>query len=95
MTKIFFLFPVLTALSVSTQAAALPADVAEGKKVHNAHCTSCHTDSVYTRKGRHVTNVQGLTQQVNACGHQIGVTLSQEQMSNLTKYLNATYYKFK
>ena len=95
MTKSFCVFPVLIALSVNVQAAAPTADAVQGKKVHDAYCATCHTDSVYTRKDRHVTNRKELEQKVNVCGHQIDVSLSKEQISNLTKYLNETYYKFK
>lgn len=95
MLKSSALFPLVAVLSMSAHAAPPPGNADEGKKVHAAHCTSCHTDSVYTRKDRRVTNVQELMQQINACGRQIGVTWSKEQMSNLTKYLNETYYKFK
>ncbi len=95
MTKSFCLFFVLIALSINAQAAAPAADAVQGKKVHDAYCTSCHTNSVYTRKDRQVTNMNALMQKVNVCGHQIDVSLSKEQISNLTKYLNDTYYKFK
>ncbi|MBI3547406.1 MAG: hypothetical protein HY081_12585 [Gammaproteobacteria bacterium] len=96
MARGFLLLSVLSALSAGAQAATLPAaDAALGKKVHDAYCTSCHTDSVYTRKDRHVTDMQGLLQKVDVCGHQIDVSLSKAQMNNLTKYLNDTYYKFK
>ena len=95
MTKSFFLFPTLIALSAGSQAAAPAADAGQGKKVHATYCTSCHTDSVYTRKDRQITNMKDLAQKVNACSHQIEVSLSKEQVGNLAKYLNETYYKFK
>lgn len=89
------LLPVLAVLSVPAQAAPLPGNVAEGKKLHDANCLSCHDDGVYKRKDRRVTNLSGINDQITACGHQAEVTLGQEQINSLVKYLNETYYKFK
>ncbi len=95
MLKTYVLFAALTAASVSAQAAALPGNAAEGKKLYDTSCTSCHNDSVYTRKDRHVTSLEGLEKQIAACGHMSGVTLGKTQVDDLVKYLNQTYYKFK
>jgi cytochrome c2 len=95
MTKSFPLFLVAAMLSVSAQAASLPGDVASGKKLHDANCLSCHKDEVYKRHDRHVTSLDGLTEQISGCSHQTSVKFSAEQRNDLTKYLNETYYKFK
>ena len=88
-------FTALTVLFVSTNAAAMPGNAGEGKKVHQANCLSCHDDSVYKRKDRSVKNFDGLTQQINNCGHAVDATLGKTQIDDLVKYLNETYYKFK
>lgn len=95
MRKSLALIPILAVLSVSAQAAPLPGNAAEGKKLHDANCLSCHDDSVYKRKERRVTDLAGINDQITACGHQAEVTLGNEQINNLVKYLNETYYKFK
>ncbi len=95
MLKIPALFTTLTILFVSTSATAMPGDAVEGKKVHEANCLSCHNDSVYKRKDRSVRNFDGLTQQINNCGHAVDATLGKAQIDDLVKYLNETYYKFK
>lgn len=95
MTKSFFLFLAAAILSVSAQAASLPGDAASGKKLHDTNCLSCHKDEVYKRKDRHVTSLGGLTEQIGGCSHQTGVNFSAVQRSDLAKYLNETYYKFK
>ena len=95
MFKSFILIPIAAVLSVSAQAASLPGDAASGKKLHDANCTSCHNDSVHTRKDHTVKNLQGLTDQIHNCEHMTDVKLEKNQVNDLVKYLNETYYKFK
>ena len=95
MLKSFVLFPMVAVLSVFTQAAILPGDAANGEKLHDASCTSCHNDSVYKRKDHKVKNIEGLTEQIRNCEHMTDVTLGKTQANDLVKYLNETYYKFK
>ena len=95
MLKSFVLFPIVAVLSVSTQAATLPGDTANGKKLHDASCTSCHNDSVYKRQDHKIKSLEGLTEQIHNCEHMADVTLGKTQVNDLVKYLNETYYKFK
>ena len=95
MLKSFILFPIVAVLSVSTQAATLPGDIANGKKLYEARCTSCHNDSVHTSKNRQIKNLEGLTGKIHNCAHMTDVTLGKAQENDLVKYLNETYYKFK
>ena len=94
MSKAYLLFPALIVASVTVQAATLPGDAAAGKKLHDTACMSCHNDSVYTRKDRQITSLDGLRTQMNACGHMSNVKLSKEQVTNLVKFLNEKYYHF-
>ncbi|MDO8706273.1 MAG: hypothetical protein Q7J84_15135 [Sulfuricaulis sp.] len=95
MLKPFALLPIIAVLSVSTQAATLPGDAANGKKLHDARCTSCHDDSVYKRQDHKVKNLEGLAQQIRNCEHMTDVTPGKTHANDLVKYLNETYYKFK
>jgi len=81
-----------TSLSVQ---AALPGDSAEGKKLHDANCVSCHNASVYTRRDRQVNSLSALNQQVDGCVHGAHLTLTPDQQQSLVKYLNEQFYKFK
>lgn len=95
MLKSIALFPIIAVLSVSAQAAALPGDAANGKKLYDANCVSCHNDSVYKRQDRQIKNIEGLKEQIGSCGHMTNITLDKPQVNDLVKYLNETYYKFK
>jgi hypothetical protein len=95
MIKSLSLFPLLIALSFTAQAATPAGDSANGKKLLDAHCASCHNDSVYKRPDHKVKSLEGLEKQVTGCGHAAGVSLEKTQVSDLVKYLNDTYYKFK
>jgi mono/diheme cytochrome c family protein len=87
-----FLLPVLLTLVPIAQA-ALPGDSAEGKKLHDANCTSCHNSSVYTRPDHQIKNLPALKQQLNECTHAAQVTLTDAQQQSLVKYLNEQFYK--
>lgn len=95
MFKSIAIFSIFAALSYPIGVLALPGNAAEGKKLHDANCLSCHDDSVYKRQDRFVKNLEGLTQQINACGHAGKVAIGKPQANDLVKYLNETYYKFK
>jgi len=71
------------------------ADSAEGKKIHDANCTKCHSASVYTRPDRKVKSLSALARQVASCTHMAGVSLSDGEQKSVVEYLNQQFYKFK
>jgi len=89
------LFVALFLAAGSTQAAFLPGDAAKGKAIVDKQCMSCHDSSVYTRSNRRVQSVEGLIGQVNGCVRQTSVKLDREQINDVVKYLDQTYYHFK
>jgi len=95
MIKSFTLSALVTFLMATALTNPAMADTGQGKKLHEAHCTKCHDDSVYKRKDKMVHNLNELTQQINSCGHATGTTLNKSQNEALVQYLNATFYHFK
>jgi mono/diheme cytochrome c family protein len=85
---------VLVAHPVLVQA-ALPGDSAQGKKLHDANCVSCHNTSVYTRKNHQIKSLDALSQQLNECTHAAKVTLTEDEQKSIVKYLNEQFYQFK
>ena len=88
------LFASLMVALATAAYAALPGDAAEGKRLHQAHCTGCHGTAVYTRQDRMVKSLDGLKSQVEDCGHMAGQTFSPAQTQDLVKYLNDQFYRF-
>ncbi len=78
-------------------AASIPAAIAadNGATLHQENCTSCHDDSVYTRKDRRVTSLDGLKKQVQRCELSQGLKWFDEDIDDVVAYLNSTYYKFR
>lgn len=91
--------PLLLLLAVlasgSAQATALlPGDAARGKALHAQHCTGCHDTGVYTRSNRRVKTVEGLMGQVRLCDTQLKKRLSKDDIDDLVRHLNDSYYRF-
>ena len=74
---------------------ALPADSAQGKKLHDANCMTCHNTSLYTRPDRKIKSLSALNQRVGACTHAAQVTLTDDEQKSIVQYLNEQFYKFK
>lgn len=80
----------------------LPGNAAHGRQLAQAKCVSCHAgmfggdgSAVYTRKDRTVNSIEGLMGRVAACNQRVGAHFSHQDVDDVVKYLNQTYYKFK
>ncbi len=85
----------LMAVTGTAQAAFLPGDAARGKAVHDKQCQGCHGTSVYSRPDRKMNSIEALIGQVNNCVRQTGIKLNRDQVNDLVKYLDETFYRFK
>lgn len=81
---------------VATPANSQVADlnVPAGKALHDANCISCHDAKVYTRVERKVLDYTQLAAQVKRCDANLGSRLFDEDLAQITDYLNQTYYKY-
>lgn len=85
----------LTLMTQSLMAdSLLLGDAKKGEAIHKAHCTACHTSTVYTRPNHTVKSIGGLVGRVNGCAGQLNLNLSKDQINDVVKYLNDNYYKF-
>jgi hypothetical protein len=78
------------------------ADVANGKELHDANCTSCHIDlqggdgtGIYTRENRRIESYPALVKQVKRCRDSLGVPWPEEHVNDVVNYLNDQFYKYK
>ncbi len=95
MNKSWLMLISLTLGAGSAQAALLPGDAAKGKALHDKQCVGCHDNSVYTRAERRVKSPEALIGQVNNCVRQVGLKLDRDQVNDLVKHLDESFYKFK
>ena len=86
----------LTAACLVTLAAPLhAAEDADGEALYRQYCTSCHDDSMYTRKNRRVNSMDALTSQVGRCDAALGLKWFDDEINAVAAYLNKNYYHFK
>jgi len=95
MIKRLLVLSTLSLLPTAIPAAVLPGDAAHGKKLHEANCLACHNPGVYTRADRRIGSLEALKEQLSMCSHQLPQSLSNDEVRDVVKYLNDTYYRFK
>jgi len=84
----------LILLAPSASAASLPGDSANGKRLLDANCMTCHQTEIFTRKDRQVQSLDALKEQLVACSHAAKTDFSASEMQDLLKYLNDQFYHF-
>ncbi len=99
--KIVSSFVVVITLVLAVPGTAGAADITQGKTLHEKHCIACHTsltggkpDSLYTRADRRVTTLEGLKKQVRRCELTLGLQWFDEEVDNVTGFLNQAFYGF-
>lgn len=80
--------------SSSTASTATGFDAHPGKTLHDANCISCHDAKVYTRPERKILDYTQLAAQVRRCDANLGSRLFDEDLAQITDYLNQAYYKY-
>jgi len=99
----------LTIIFYAAAVLALPArgdmllgDAKAGEQLVKQHCIACHAaqfggdgSKIYTREDHKIKTSEGLLAQVERCNHNVGTHFNPDQINDIVKYLNDTYYKFK
>ena len=83
---VFCLMMPLTAISAE--------DINLGKELHQENCLRCHQPVLYERTDRTVKTLQHLRSQVLFCAVNNDVGWFDEEVDDVTVYLNAFYYLF-
>jgi mono/diheme cytochrome c family protein len=91
----------LSAIALSGAEAIAKPDLTHGRKLHSAHCTACHGNmtggdgsALYTRDQRRVNAMQQLEAQVRRCSSSLDLMWFDEDIADVTHYLNERYYRF-
>jgi len=70
-------------------------NAANGQKLYTqSKCNQCHGTEVFTRKDRKVTNLKSLEAQVRRCDSNLNTNWFDDEIHDVTAYLNKQYYKF-
>ena len=72
----------------------LAVDLENGKSLHDENCLRCHDESKYTRKNRIVKNFQQLYERIKQCELMAELTWFDEEIADVTTYLNNQFYYF-
>ncbi|HEU0219695.1 MAG TPA: cytochrome c [Gallionella sp.] len=67
---------------------------ARGELLYAAHCIACHASEVHWRKQKLAADWRSLKVQVRRWQANIGLTWSEEEITDVARYLNAAYYDF-
>lgn len=88
----------LTGMMLSIPFSLHAADEHPGKEIHDDNCLKCHKGNhdaaFYTRKDRKTPTYKRLHSMVKMCDARMGTKLFDEDMEDITNFLNDTYYKF-
>jgi len=68
--------------------------IGHGEELHQADCSICHGDEVYTRDDRFIKSLQALNKQVLRCRDNTGAAWFDEDTEAVVKFLDSRYYRF-
>ena len=84
----------LCAWGLSRACAQTPPSVSRGELLYSTHCIGCHNTQVHWRDHRLAKDWSGLRAQVRRWQANAGLGWSDEEVSDVTRYLNGLYYHF-
>jgi len=65
-----------------------------GELLYETHCNACHTSKIHWREQKLATDWNSLKVQVRRWQDIIGLGWSEEEITDVTNYLNAVHYSF-
>ncbi|WP_455202731.1 hypothetical protein [Kaarinaea lacus] len=81
-------------LAAISSTPALAANAENGKKLYTERCGGCHDTKVHTRPNRIVHTYEDLVNRVRFCDNAAKAGLKDEEIYDVSDYLNDTFYKF-
>lgn len=69
-------------------------DASRGELLYATHCSACHTTEIHWRKQKLATDWGSLMAQVRRWQTSIGLVWSNEEITDVARYLNVLHYGF-
>ena len=91
--QLFFTVCIFFSMNALVLAEALPNE-ARGGLLYSTHCSACHTSTIHWREQKLVTDWKSLKAQVNRWQRYTKLRWSEEDIVDVTSYLNTYYYNF-
>ena len=100
--KLLFALILLSIHALSQATPFAKAEGASGKKLFDQHkCNSCHASmlggdgsTMFTKANHKIKTPESLKTQVQTCSTNLGLMLFEDDIENISAYLNKNYYKF-
>lgn len=84
----------LLPLALAASPVSYATDPDNGKALHDDNCMHCHNTSVFSRKNHMVKSLPALKKQVYRCQLSQDLQWFDEEIEDVTAYLNKEFYKF-
>ncbi len=65
-----------------------------GELLYTTHCVTCHTTQLHWRSDKQATDWTGITVQVRRWQRASGLAWSDADVTEVSRYLNDTFYKY-
>ncbi|MDO9217227.1 MAG: hypothetical protein Q7U14_08130, partial [Lacisediminimonas sp.] len=69
-------------------------DAARGELLYTTHCMACHSDQVYWRANKLVTDWRSLQSEVDRWQVLSGLGWNPQDIADVARYLNTVYYRY-
>ena len=69
-------------------------DLDNGRNLHDEYCLQCHQTELYKRDDRQIKDIKHLRSQVLFCSVNNNLYWFDEEVEDVTAYLNTFYYLF-
>jgi mono/diheme cytochrome c family protein len=90
-TTLLFAACLVAAAPSAAQAAGLPT---RGELLYSTHCIACHSREIHWRQKKLATDWASLEAQVRRWARNAGLGWSNEEIADVTRYLNAVHYRY-
>jgi len=84
----------VTILAAAPLLAQSPPAPSRGAMLYETHCIACHSKQIHWRDDKLATDWSSLSRQVRRWQANSGLHWSDEEIDEVTRYLNTTIYRF-